>query len=65
MGKPKELILPECEGYQNSGIQIEYTKSRDTLYISGFYGYLGIEGTEISFTDFCDKLGIDLRKARG
>jgi len=61
MGKPRELIFPEREGFQTSGIQIEYIKSRDVLYISGFYdSFVGIEGTEISFNDFCDKLGIKL-----
>ena len=65
MGKPKELILPETIGYRSSGIQIEYIKSRDALYISGFYdNCAGIEGTEISFKDFCDRLGIDFSKSR-
>lgn len=62
---PKEIIFPEQDGYQNSGIQIEYTKSRDVLYISGYYDrFVGIQGTEISFTDFCDRLGIDLKRKR-
>ncbi len=65
MGKPKELIFPEVKGYQTSGIQIEYTNSRDVLYISGYYdNCVGIQGTEISFKNFCDRLGIDLKKNR-
>ena len=63
MGKSKELILPEVEGSQSSGIQIEYIKSRDVLYISGYYdGCVGIQGTEISFQDFCTRLGISLKR---
>ena len=62
--KPKQITLPEVD-YRSSGIQIEYIKSRDVLYISGYYDYCaGIEGTEISFKDFCNRLGIDLRKRR-
>jgi len=61
----KELQLPEGKGFQTSGIQIEYTKSRDVLYISGYFdNCVGIEGTEISFTEFCNRLGIDLKKKR-
>jgi len=61
----KEIILPERKGYQTSGIQIEYIKSRDVLYISGFYdNCVGIEGTEIKFKDFCDRLGIDIKRKR-
>ena len=66
--KPKGLILPE--GAESSGIQIEYVKSRDVLYISGWYDdcirgeIVGIEGTEISFSEFCDRLGIDLKRRR-
>ncbi len=65
MSKAKELILPEVKGHQSSGIQIEYTKSRDALYISGYYDdCVGIQGTEISVKDFCARLGIDLKKKR-
>lgn len=61
----KQLIFPETKGYQSSGIQVEYIKSRDVLNISGFYdNFVGIEGTEISVKDFCDKLGIDLKRNR-
>jgi len=63
VAKSKELIFPEINGYQTSGIQIEYIKSRDALYISGFYdNCVGIEGTKISFTEFCNRLGIDLKR---
>ncbi len=61
MAKPKELVLPENNGYQNSGIQVKYIKSRDMLYISGWYdSVVGIEGTEIRFKDFCQRLGIQI-----
>lgn len=62
--KPKKIELPDVD-YKSSGIQIEYIKSRDVLYISGYYDhFVGIEGTEISFKEFCDRLGIDLGKKR-
>jgi len=62
---PKEIIFPEMEGRQSSGIQVEYTKSRDVLYISGYYDdCVGIQGTELSVKDFCDRLGIDLKRKR-
>jgi len=62
--KPKEITLPEV-AYQSAGIQIAYIKSRDVLYVSGFYDhFVGIEGTEISIKDFCDRLGIDLNRKR-
>ncbi len=55
----KKIIIPEKE-YQTSGILIEYIKSRDVLYISGWYdNCAGIEGTEIKFKDFCERLGIN------
>lgn len=63
--KPRQLIFPEVKGYQSSGIQIEYIKSRDTLRISGFYDLIvGIEGTEITVKDFCEKLEINLKARR-
>jgi hypothetical protein len=59
------LVLPEVWGYQSSGIEIEYIKSRDTLRISGFYDSIaGIESTEITVKDFCRRLGINLAKVR-
>jgi hypothetical protein len=62
MGKPKEIIFPK--DHESSGIQISYIKSRDVLYISGFYDhFVGIEGTEIKFTDFCYQLGINVNRA--
>ena len=61
---PKELLITD-EDWRHSGIQIEYTKSRDVLYISGWYdSCVGIQGEEISFKEFCDKLGIDLKRKR-
>ena len=68
MGKPKELVLPPEDDYgpRGSGIAISYIKSHDVLYISGFYdgGCGGIQGTEISVKEFCEKLGIDLKRKR-
>jgi len=64
---PKSIEFPERKDseFYSSGIQIEYTKSRDVLYISGYYdGCVGIKGTEIKFKDFCARLGIDLNKRR-
>ncbi len=56
---PKTLIFPENKGPQNSGISITYIKSRKVLQISGWFDAIyGIESTEISFQDFCEKLGI-------
>jgi hypothetical protein len=58
-GTPKKLVFPEVTGYQSSGIEIEYIKSRDVLRISGFYDLIvGIESTEMSVKDFCERLGI-------
>ena len=63
--KHKQLIFPEVQGYQSSGIQIEYIKGRDMLRISGFYdAIVGIEGTEITVKDFCERLGINPAKLR-
>jgi len=59
----KEIILPENSNFQSSGIQIQYIKTRDMLRISGWYdSIVGIEETEISFKDFCERLGIPLRR---
>ena len=58
-GTPKKLIFPEVPWYQSSGIEVEYIKSRDVLRISGWYDSIaGIESTEISVKDFCERLGI-------
>ena len=62
MGQPKRLDLPESDNTY-SGITIEYIKSRDMLLIHGHYdSYCGIAATKISFKDFCDRLGIDLKR---
>jgi hypothetical protein len=68
--KPRELIIsdgeidPEKISY--SGIQITYIKSRDVLQISGWYdSYVGIEGIEMTVTDFIAKLGIKPRILKG
>lgn len=54
MAKPKEISWGD-----HSGISIEYIKSRDTFYVSGWYDtFVGIEGHEISRAEFEDRLGI-------
>jgi hypothetical protein len=59
------ITFPEDRSYRNSGIRIQYIKSRDVLYIDGFYDdFVGIEGTEISVKDFAERLGIDLKRNR-
>ena len=43
----------------HSGVCIEYTKSRQELYIDGWYdGCVGIEGRRLSLTALCRALGI-------
>ena len=59
--KSKALFFPkDCK---HDGISITYVKSRDVLVISGWFdSCVGIEATEITFGEFCDKLGIKPRK---
>ena len=59
----KALFLPDkCEA---AGIAITYIKSRDVLVISGWFDHIaGIESTEMSVKDFCEELGIDLKRRR-
>ena len=46
-------------GTPSSGIQIDFTKSRQVLYISGYYDhYAGIQGQELTLKEFCARLGI-------
>lgn len=60
MANPKSIEY----GNQSSGIKITYVKSRDTLEFFGWFDhYVGIEGGEIKFKDFCKQLGI--RKDNG
>ncbi len=65
MGKSKELTLPETP-HPYTGVEITYIKNRDMLDFTCFYdgGYGGMNGVEISVKDFCNKLGIDLKKKR-
>lgn len=43
----------------SSGITIEYVKSRDVFYISGWYDLMvGIEGAEISRSELFSLLGV-------
>lgn len=59
MGKIKRIEI----GSSNSGIVIEYIKSRKTLSIWGYYDdCAGIEGKEITLLDFMEQLGIKERK---
>lgn len=59
----KTITLPKDN--VGCGIRIQYIKSRDVLYIDGFYDdFVGIEGTEISVKDFAERLGIDLKRNR-
>lgn len=61
MGKSKEILLGE-----ESGIGIEYIKSRKKLNIWGWYDdTVGIEGASISLKDFCEKLGITEKDIKG
>lgn len=66
MAQPKTISLPDPQiPHGSSGIEVEYIKSRDTLRIWGYFDhFVGIEGTEIPFKTFCDRLGIDLKKQR-
>ena len=55
MTKPKSIQF----GDGDSGIQIRYIKSRDTLEFFGWYDhYVGIEPHEITFGEFKKQLGI-------
>ena len=62
---PKKIYIPENAKYD--GINVEWTKSTGTLYISGWYdGCVGISGEKIKLEDFFSRLGItekDCRKA--
>jgi hypothetical protein len=52
-----KLILPK--NAKHSGIQIEYTKSRKSLYICGWYdSFVGIDGTALTLEQFFKLLGI-------
>jgi len=45
-----------------SGIKVEYVKSRNRIRIYGWYDtYVGIEGLEMDFDEFCIKLGIEVK----
>ena len=59
MAKSKRIEI----GNANSGIIIEYIKSRKVLYIRGYYDHcVGMQGKEILLSDFIKELGIDLLK---
>ena len=56
MGNPKSIGTNEKE---NSGVKIEYVKSRKMLYIYGWYdGFVGIEPVQYTLDEFCKQLGI-------
>jgi hypothetical protein len=65
---PKTVYFPISDDQRrNSGIDITWTKSRQSLWISGWYdSFVGIEGQSVSLREFFDLLGItekDCRKA--
>ena len=46
--------------YGSSGIQIQYNKSHDEFYVSGWYdSMVGIEGGVVSRTELFAALGIE------
>lgn len=57
--KPKQPVrIDSNDGWNNSGITIEYIKSKDKLRISGWYdGFVGIEGFTISGNELKQILG--------
>ena len=57
MAKAKRIDL--TPSYGGSGITIEYVKSRDVFYISGWYdSFVGIEGGVLTRAEFEERLGI-------
>lgn len=49
--------------WPRSGITIEYVKSKDMFYVSGWYDtYVGIEGTAISREELFSMLGVPERR---
>jgi hypothetical protein len=54
------MANPKCiEVGERSGIKVEYLKSQNRISIFGWYDtYVGIEGFEMDFDEFCEKLGI-------
>lgn len=58
MSFPKTYYM----GNDGSGIDITYTKSRKSLWISGWFDHcVGIEGTELSLLDFIKNVGIPVK----
>ena len=58
MNEPKSIGTDATE---NSGVRIEYVKSRKMLYIYGWYdGFVGIEHMAYTLDEFCKQLGITL-----
>ncbi len=57
MAKAKTLYISNSNN--SNGVDITWTKSRQTLYISGWYdSFVGIQGEEFTLKDFFEKLGI-------
>ena len=57
-GQPRSVYF--TTEYGNSGIQIEYVKSTDTFYISGWYdSMVGIEGGVVSRSELLTALGVE------
>ena len=55
MGNPKRIGTNEKE---DTGVIIEYVKSRKMLYIYGWYDGYGIKGVQYTLDEFCEQLGI-------
>jgi len=58
------MANPKCiEVGERSGIKVEYVKSRNKIGIFGWYDtYVEIEGFEMDFDEFCEKLGIKKKR---
>ena len=60
-----QLTLPSDPKWRHSGVDITYVKSRNVLYIGGWYdSYVGIPSTEMSVPEFCEKLGITAKDGK-
>ena len=59
MTQSKQIMLTDNDGFNHSGIDITYIKSRNALSIGGWYdSCVGIPNREMSVPEFCEKLGI-------
>ena len=59
MAQSKQIMLTNNDGFNRSGIDITYIKSRNVLSIGGWYdSCVGIQNREMSVPEFCKQLGI-------